>query len=67
VYVDSAYLANYYLNEPDSAAMRDAIRRSPDLALPHGLWSKVGEPAIWSNDRHLLRAAAHFGIAARSV
>ena len=27
----------------------------------------LGEPAIWTNDRHLLAAATHVGIAGRSV
>jgi predicted nucleic acid-binding protein len=27
----------------------------------------VGEPEIWTNDRHLLKAATHFGLAGRSV
>jgi predicted nucleic acid-binding protein len=28
---------------------------------------EVGEPEIWTNDRHLLAAAAHFGIVGRSA
>jgi len=27
----------------------------------------LGEPEIWTNDRHLLAAAPHFGLAGRSV
>jgi predicted nucleic acid-binding protein len=141
VYLDSAYIAKYYVNEPDAAAVRDLIRKAPDicssaLALPEvmcvfhrhvregaltpaqgnrlidlfrghvdrGLWNLVpvtsgllratatlirglpatvplragdaihlataleaGEPEIWTNDRHLLAAAAQVGIVGRSV
>ena len=28
---------------------------------------EAGEPELWTNDRHLLAAAAHFGLAGRSV
>jgi predicted nucleic acid-binding protein len=28
---------------------------------------EVGEPEMWTNDRHLRAAATHFGITARSV
>ena len=28
---------------------------------------EAGEPEMWTNDRHLLAAATHFGITARSV
>jgi Spy/CpxP family protein refolding chaperone len=32
-----------------------------------GLWNlEAGEPEMWTNDRHLLAAATHFGITARS-
>jgi predicted nucleic acid-binding protein len=141
VYLDSAYIAKYYVNEPDAPAVRRAIRRASslcssswalaevtcvfrrhvregsltlaqgreliDLFLRHvgsGVWNltpvsepllrrtatlirglpadvplragdaihiatalEVGEPEIWTNDRHLLAAAAHFGIVGRSA
>ena len=141
MYLDSAYLAKYYVNEADAPAVRKAIRRASslcssswalaevtcvfhrhareqsltiaqsreliDLFRSHaesGVWNLIpvtesllrkaamlmrglprdvavragdaihvataleaGEPEIWTNDRHLLAAAAHFGIAGRSV
>ncbi len=141
VYLDSAWIAKYYVNEPDASAVRKAIRRvswvcssawallevtcvfhrhvregslTPaqgreliDLFNGHvdgGVWNlapiteallrrtallirglprevslragdavhiatalEVGEPEIWTNDRHQLAAAPHFGIAGRSV
>ncbi len=141
MYLDSAYIAKYYVNESDAAAVRKMIRRashvcssswalaevtcvfhrhvregslSPtqgrelmDLFRGHvedELWTlvpitdallrrtatlirglpqdvplragdalhlatalEVGEPEIWTNDRHLLAAASHFGIIGRSV
>jgi predicted nucleic acid-binding protein len=141
MYLDSAYVAKYYVNEPDAAAVRKLIRRTSfvcssswalvevtcvfhrhvregSLTLAQGrelmdvfrrhaegdLWNlmpvsvsllrrtatliraapagvslragdavhvasalEAGEAEMWTNDRHLLAAAAHFGIAARSV
>jgi predicted nucleic acid-binding protein len=141
VYLDSAYIAKYYVNEPDAAAVRKAIRRASSLCssswalaevtcvfrwhvregsltlaqgrelidlfrrhVESGVWNltpvsepllrktatlirglpadvplragdaihiatalEVGEPEIWTNDRHLLAAAAHFGIVGRSA
>jgi predicted nucleic acid-binding protein len=142
VYLDSAYIAKFYVNEPDAPAVRKLLReashvcsssswamaevtcvfhrhiREGSLTLKQGhelidvfrnhvesdLWSlipltdallrrtatlirglprdvpiraadavhmatalEVGEPEIWTNDRHLLAAATHFGIVGRSV
>ncbi len=141
MYLDSAYIAKYYVNEPDAAAVRKLIRRAHsvctsswaflevtcvfhrhvregaltvtqgrelmDLFRDHvesNLWNLIpvndallrrtatfvrglpptvplragdaihlataleaGEPEIWTNDRHLLAAANHFGIVGRSV
>ena len=141
MYLDSAYVAKFYVNEADSPAVRDLIRRAPegcscswallevscvfsrhvregsltsgqgrelsDLFRRHvdsNLWNLVkvtdallkravsliralpaniplragdaihvataidlGEREIWTNDRHLLAAAAHFGIEGKSV
>ena len=141
MYLDSAYLAKYYVNEPDAAAVRKLIqgasfvcssswalvevtcvfhryvrersltpaqgRELIDLFRGHvesDLWNLIpvtgallrraatlirgvpasvpvragdaihlasaleaGEPEMWTNDRHLLAAATHFGIMARSV
>ena len=141
MYLDSAYIAKYYVNEPDAAAVRKLIRRASficssfwavvevtcvfhrhvregsltpaqgreliDVFRGHvesDLWNlipitdallrrtatlirgvpasvpiragdavhlasvlEVGEPEMWTNDRHLLAAATHFGITARSV
>jgi uncharacterized protein len=141
VYLDSSYIAKYYVNEPDAAAVRKAIRRashlcSSALALAevtcvfhrhvregwltdaqgrelvdlfrghadNGIWNLIpvtesllrrtcllirgvpadlplragdaihiatalesGETELWTNDRHLLAAARHFGISGRSV
>jgi predicted nucleic acid-binding protein len=141
MYLDSAYIAKYYVNEPDAAFVRKLIRAATrvcssawalievtcvfhrhvregsltpaqgrelsDLFRGHvenDLWNlapitdtllrssatlirglpkgvplragdaihlatalNVGEPEIWTNDRHLLAAAHHFGIAGRSV
>jgi predicted nucleic acid-binding protein len=141
VYLDSAYIAKYYVNEPDAAAVRKAIRRAShlcssalvlaevtcvfhrhvregwlaaaqgheliDLFRDHadsGIWNLFpvtesllrrtsllirgvpadlplraadaihiataldsGETELWTNDRHLLAAARHFGINGRSV
>lgn len=141
MYLDSAYIAKYYLNEPDAAAVRELIRqalytcssswalvevscvflrhiREGSLARAQGhelidlfrshaeadLWNLIpiteailrstatmirglppnislragdaihiatalnaGESEIWTNDRHLLAAAAHLGLAGRTV
>jgi predicted nucleic acid-binding protein len=141
MYLDSAYIAKYYVNEPDAAAVRTLIRsanhvcssgwalievtcvfhrhvREGSLSPSQGreltdlfrlhvesdVWNlvpvtdallrtaatlirglpemvplragdaihvatafDVGEPEIWTNDRHLLTAAAHFGITGRRV
>ena len=141
MYLDSAYLAKYYINEPDSVRVRKAIHRAKSLTtsawsiaevtcvfhrhlrqgglsesqfqtvsrefLSHvddELWTVVpvtggllrrvvsvmgnvpstvfiragdavqlvsaleaDEPEIWTNDRHMLAAAPHFGLVGRSV
>lgn len=141
MYLDSAYIAKYYVNEPDAPGVRnlvtaaarvcssawaivevtcvfhrhvregslseaegseliDAFRSHVDddvwnlvpitqallrrtAVLIRGLPRRVplragdaihlatalseGEPEIWTNDRHLLAAAAHFGLTGRSV
>ncbi len=141
MYLDSAYIAKYYVNEPDAAAVRNLIRgaafvcssswalvevtcvfhhhvREGSLTPAEGqqltdifkahvesdLWNLIpvtsallrrtatlvrgvpadvplragdaihlvsaleaGEPEMWTNDRHLLAAATHFGITGRSV
>jgi len=141
MYLDSAYIAKYYVNEPDASAVRKRLReashlcssswamaevtcvfhrhiREGSLTLAQGhelidvfrghverdLWNlipvtdtllrrtatlirglprnvairagdavhlatalEVGEPEIWTNDRHLLTAATHFGIVGRSA
>jgi len=40
MYLDSAYIAKFYVNEPDSAAVRAAIRRAGSLV--SSAWS-IGE------------------------
>jgi predicted nucleic acid-binding protein len=141
MYLDSAYIAKFYVNEWDSAAVRTVIRSADSLTssawslgevccvfhrhfregsltasqchelmkafLRHaesGVWSLLpvtevllkrmtalvrsapasvyiragdavhlttaldqGEHEIWTNDRHLLAAARHFGLSGRSV
>jgi predicted nucleic acid-binding protein len=141
VYVDTAYIAKYYLNEPESVAVRGLIgsadmvyssvwalpelhcvfhrhlregaitaRAARDLArlflnhVDEGLWNllpageqllrragaivisgsqgiflrtadavhlttakDLGEGEVWTNDRHMLAAASHFGLMGRSV
>ena len=49
-----------------SAAPRSLFLRAAD-ALHLITAQDLGEPEIWSNDRHLLAAAPHFGLAGRSV
>jgi predicted nucleic acid-binding protein len=141
VYFDTAYIAKFYFNEPDSARVRELVRSaalicSSALALAEfhgvihrrlrdsectrsqardlsarlsahieaGLWTLIplteallrttskmmisapndvvirtadaihlataaqaGEHEIWTNDRHMLSASAHFGLTGRSV
>ena len=141
MYLDSAYIAKFYVNEGDSAAVRSLIQRTTSLVsswwcvaevacvfhrharegqitlaqaqtltrsiladVDSGFWTlipvgeqlvwpvgmlvgtaplnlflragdalhlmtaqELGETEIWTNDRHLLAAAPHFGIAGRSV
>lgn len=141
MYLDSAYIAKYYVNEPDAAAVRKLLRRARHLCssswavievtcvfhrhvregslsmeqgrelidvfrghvesdlwnlkpvtdgllrktatLVRGLPSNVplragdaihlstaseeGETEIWTSDRHLLAAAAHFGLVGRTA
>lgn len=141
VYLDSAYIAKFYVNERDSSAVRALIRRADSLVtsawalgevtcafrrhmregslsnaqcrelvrafMKHadaGVWSlipisaallkrmtslvsaapvgvylragdaihlttaqDIGETEIWTNDRHLLAAALHFGLLGKSV
>jgi predicted nucleic acid-binding protein len=141
MYLDSAYLAKFYVNEGDSLAVRDLIRGAGTLvssawaigevscvlhrhfredkftqrqfrdlqdaflrhvsqeiwtllpvtsqtlkrvaslvrSAPIGVYLRAGdavhlatamdaeENEIWTNDRHLLRAAEHFGLSGRSV
>lgn len=141
MYLDSAYIAKFYVNERDSEPVRDLIRQADSLVtsawslaevtcvfhrhmrdggltrpqcnelaeafLKHveaGVWTLVpvgqsllrhmsslvraapasaclragdavhlttakelGEQEVWTNDRHMLAAAAHFGLTGRSV
>ena len=141
VYLDTCYIAKFYLNEPDSLPVRQLVRRADKIyssawalaefhAVLHrhmregsitaeqatdlatrfsahardGLWNLVpvneallrrtafllisaprdiflrtadavhltsaqdlGESEIWTNDRHMLAAAVHFGLSPRSV
>lgn len=141
MYLDSAYIAKFYVNESDSTAVRAVIRRADSLMtsawslgevtcvfhrhmregalsrpqcqqlmdafLKHadaGVWTmipvteallkrmsmlvsaaparvylragdavhlstaqEVGEREIWTNDRHMLAAAPHFGLTGRHV
>jgi predicted nucleic acid-binding protein len=141
MYLDSAYIAKFYVNEPDAAAVRKLIRRASyvcssswallevtcvfhrhvregSLSMAQGreltdlfrshiesdVWNlipvtesllrrtaalirglprevplragdsihlatalDVGEPEIWTNDRHLMAAATHVGIGAKTV
>jgi predicted nucleic acid-binding protein len=141
VYLDSAYIAKYYVHEPESRAIRALVKAAPfvyssiwalaevqcafhrkmreggtmaqaapelsQAFLDHvdeGLWTLVpvsesllrragaivlssppgvflragdavhlttakdlGEKEVWTNDRHMLAAASHFGLIGRSV
>jgi predicted nucleic acid-binding protein len=31
MYIDSAYIVKYYLNEPGSAAVREILRKGPSI------------------------------------
>jgi len=139
MYLDSAYIAKFYVNESDSRAVRELIGGADSLVSSHGRWAKLvaystglcgrtsslsassgscwmrffvmraktsdilagdvtnaskgrsacasapagvylragdavhlaaamgaEEHEIWTNDRHLLRAAEHFGLSGRS-
>ena len=48
MYLDSAYIAKFYLNEPDSARVRALIRNADSLA--SSVWA-VGE-VVWAFHRH---------------
>jgi predicted nucleic acid-binding protein len=141
MYFDTCYIAKFYLNEPDSAAVRKLVRKADGLVSSQWAWlefhavlhrrvregqlaegmaqavaaqfaqhveaelwrlvpvtdallrrtsalilaaptslflrsgdalhlataREAGEPEVWSNDRHLLGAAAYFGVTGRSV
>ena len=141
MYLDSAYIAKYYVNEPDAPAVRRAVKRASHLCssawalaevtcvfhrhvregsltlaqgrelidlfrshIENDVWDlapiteslllrtatliralppnvplragdaihittalEMGEPEIWTNDRHLLSAVAHFGLLGRSA
>jgi predicted nucleic acid-binding protein len=141
VYLDTSYIAKFYLNEPESGQVRELVRKADsihsslwalaefhallhrhlregalslgavnDLALrfsehvEDGLWrlrpvteallrrtsalmisaprdlfirtadavhlttaQEIGEREVWTNDRHMLAAAAYFGLKGRSV
>ncbi len=141
MYFDTSYIAKFYFNEPESAPVRELVRKADfiysslwalaefhavlhrhlregalstkdakDLAarfaghIDDGLWNLVpvgeallrrtsarmvaaprgvflrtadavhlmtahetGERDVWTNDRHMLAAAAHFGLTGRSV
>jgi len=141
VYLDTAYIAKFYFNEPESSRVRDLVRKadavhsslwalaefhavlhrrmregaaSPDdtreLAtrfsdhVEDGLWNLIpvteallrrtgasiisappdlylrtadavhlltaresGDREVWTNDRHMLKAASYFGLTGRSV
>ena len=141
MYLDSAYIVKFYVNEPESRAVRAIIRRadallSSSLAIPEvtcaihrhmregslskdqvaqllsafldhvqsGIWTlspvsdallrrtsalvrstpkhvhlraadaihlttalDLGEREVWTNDRHMLAAAPHFGLSGRSI
>jgi predicted nucleic acid-binding protein len=141
VYFDTCYIAKFYFNEPDSAEVRELVRKASTIrssiwalaefhAVLHrrlregastpgdlrilatrfsehiedGLWSLMpvgqaflrrtsaliisapgdlflrtadaihlataqesGEREVWTNDRHMLNAAPHFGLTGRSV
>ena len=48
------------------SAPRDLFIRTADavhLSTAH----EIGEPAVWTNDRHMLAAATYFGLTGRSV
>lgn len=73
LYFDTAYIAKCYLNEPGGLAVRRLARRGHFLedltgdAIHLVTALEASLPEIWSNDRHLLGAAEHFGLRGRSV
>ena len=141
MYLDTSYIAKFYFNEPDSAGVRELVRKADSIhsslwalaefhavihrrvregssspAAAHdlaarfsehvelGLWNlvpvtepllrrtsarmisaprdlfirtadaihlgtahEIGEREVWTNDRHMLAAAAYFGLTGRSV
>ena len=129
MYFDTAYIAKFYFNEPESLRVRKLVRKADviqssvwalaelhavlhrrvregalslrdarDLAsgfyehIEDGLWNLIpvisappdlfirtadavhlttaqdaGERDVWTNDRHMLKAAAYFGLTGRSV
>jgi predicted nucleic acid-binding protein len=50
----------------DALAPADVPLRAGD-AIHTATALKTGETEIWTNDRHLLAAVAHFGLAGRSA
>ena len=80
MYLDSAYVAKYYVNERDATAVRKLIRLAPHICSSscalvevscalHRLATalEAGETEIWTNDRHMLAAAPYVGLVGKSV
>lgn len=44
MYIDSAYVAKYYVNEPDAAAVRNVIRRAPHIC--SSAWTLIEVTAV---------------------
>jgi predicted nucleic acid-binding protein len=73
-HVDSGFWTLIPVNEPllrrvallAGAAPKNLFLRAGD-AVHLTTAQSLGEPEIWTNDRHLLAAAPHFGLAGRSV